>query len=177
MAHLHGHHHAHHHAHHHHRGLVIAFVVAVVVAGVGIGVMALATNDTDEPVHDDLASASGLVAAPSAGTGESVPLVSVDLRDFPRGATVDFRPKKADCATDLGDAHATGQGDRTAVEAKLFGEIRCSPFLSAGPWRSRNKISGPTSTSSCTATPAPCRRAASASNDSSAALAPASPTS
>jgi hypothetical protein len=128
MAHQHGHHHAHHHSHHHHRGLVIALALAVVGAGVAIGVMALATNDTDEPVHDDIASASGLVAAPSDGTDGSVPLVSVDLRDFPRGATVDFTPKGADCAASLQDAHATGDGDRSSVEVKLYGEIRCSPY-------------------------------------------------
>ena len=38
----------------HHRGLVITLVVAVVVAAVGIGVLALTTNDTDEPVLGEL---------------------------------------------------------------------------------------------------------------------------
>ena len=40
----------------HHRALVITLVVAVVLAGVGIGVLALATNDTDESVQDELAA-------------------------------------------------------------------------------------------------------------------------
>jgi hypothetical protein len=38
----------------HHRGLVITLVIAVVLAGVGIGVLALTTNDTDEPVQAEL---------------------------------------------------------------------------------------------------------------------------
>ena len=57
----------------HHRGLVITLVVAVVVAVVGIGVMALATNDTDEFVGDDIAAVSGsaLLAEPNALLGGS----------------------------------------------------------------------------------------------------------
>jgi hypothetical protein len=58
----------------HHRGLAVTLVVALVAAVVFVGVMELATNDTDEPVADDIAAGSGptffagsssLLAAPS----------------------------------------------------------------------------------------------------------------
>jgi hypothetical protein len=39
----------------HHRGLVITAVIAVVIGVVAIGVMELATNDTNEAVDDELA--------------------------------------------------------------------------------------------------------------------------
>ena len=49
----------------HHRGLVITLVLAVVFAAIGIVVIASATNDTDESVHDE-------VSAPFLNDGRSL---------------------------------------------------------------------------------------------------------
>ena len=61
----------------HHRWLVITLVVAVVVAVVGTGAMAWATNDTDESVQEELATAQfGLT---SEGPGSSASYQTIDL--------------------------------------------------------------------------------------------------
>jgi hypothetical protein len=61
-----------------HRGLVITLVVAVVVAAIGIGVVASATNDTDESVHDD-------VSAPFLSGGRSLE-AGTEAGDVSRGS-------------------------------------------------------------------------------------------
>ena len=74
----------------HHRWLVITLVIVFVMAVVGIGVLASATNDTDEPVQDEVSSpflnaGRGLSDAGAASDEQSqdpirVPVVSTAPR-------------------------------------------------------------------------------------------------
>jgi hypothetical protein len=91
----------------HHRGLVITLVVAVVIAAVGIGAMALATNDSGQAVRDDV-TAYGLglrraekgKALPGPGSGK--------VTDSASGATVAHDPL---------NGHGDAPGSRSIVDA------------------------------------------------------------
>jgi hypothetical protein len=63
----------------HHRGLVITLVVAVVVAVVGVGVMALSTNDTEGAVLDDVTKDvfAGSRSAQLSDDGETLPGINL----------------------------------------------------------------------------------------------------
>jgi hypothetical protein len=77
----------------HHRGLVITIVVAVVVAAVGIGVMAAATNDSDESVQEELAPAQFGLTAEDPASRESHQEINLVLFVVGSGtARVSIRP-------------------------------------------------------------------------------------
>jgi hypothetical protein len=71
----------------HHRELVITLVIAVVVAVVGVGVMALATNDTDEPVST---SAGDIFGVDGYQLGRSLTAAPPSLGDYRRTWTLNL---------------------------------------------------------------------------------------
>jgi hypothetical protein len=75
----------------HHRGLVITLVVVVVVAVVFVGVMALATNDTDESVQEELATTQFGLTSEDPGARESHQEINLVL-DPSRQVTVHITP-------------------------------------------------------------------------------------
>ena len=103
----------------HHRGLVITLVVAVVIAVVGVGVMALTTNDTDESVRDDV-TAYGLglrraekgKASPGPGSGKVADSVS--------GATVAHDPL---------NGHGDAPGSRSIIDAAPGAQSETHRFI------------------------------------------------
>jgi hypothetical protein len=118
----------------HHRGLVITLVVTVVVAVVGVGVLALATNDTDEQITEDDLAAGGFGDARSVGGGW----------DYQRNVTVDvggtfvyeFRPigdgRDAKCIRRSSTGGTTtpvpnGSGITVSIETDASGGCLLSP--------------------------------------------------